>query len=93
MPQILTDAQAADAKIGDGTRYSKEQWTTYLKDVAGNKDFAGKTIGGCQADFPGVKPAHVRHMFRQILKDDATLAKRLTVATHETQGICLKVAK
>lgn len=93
MPAILTDALAAKVATTGGTRYSKEDWTKYLNDVAGNKDFAGKTVGSCELDFPGVKPAHVRHMFIQILKATPALSKKLTVGKSDESGICLKVAK
>jgi len=93
MPAILTDDAAAKVNTTGGTRYSKEDWTKYLTEVAGNKSFAGKTVGSCEADFPGVKPAHVRHMFIQILKTSPDLAKKLTVGKSEDAGICLKVAK
>lgn len=34
----------------------------------------GDAVGGCEADFSEVKPAHVIHMFRKVLKADASLA-------------------
>lgn len=83
----LTTEQAATVTETGSARYTREQWTTYLQAVAEK----GKDVGKCEDDFPGVKPAHVRHMFRLILKSDEKLSKKLTVAKSADFGIVLKV--
>jgi hypothetical protein len=49
---------------------------------------AGEPIGNCESDFPEVKPAHVAHMFRKVIKEQ-NLNDQVTLGKSAEYGVCL----
>lgn len=83
--QLTSDqTQAIQARVS----YGKEAYARVLAEVAEAsqaKDWAGE--GKIEDRFPHVKPAHVAHVLRGLLKADD--APALIVAKSEEYGICL----
>lgn len=77
----LNPAQVAEV-LAPSKRYAEAE---YAKVIARAKKVKGFAEGNIEADFPGVKPAHVAHMLKQLRGDDKTLV----VDTHATYGVCL----
>jgi hypothetical protein len=88
MSVALTHEQAAAVSTTSGTRYEKATWQTFIEKAIEGK----KSLGNVETDFPGVKPAHVRHMLKLTLKNNPTLAKHASVGKDEKFGIVLKIS-
>jgi hypothetical protein len=76
---------AAVAEIGTKRSYPKSAWSTVVDRFVAGSD-AG--IGKIEADFPGVKPAHVAHMLRLDLKT-RNLGSKAKVAIDKKYGVTL----
>lgn len=76
----LTEAQASTV-TGGSSGYKPAEYVAALDRIL----TAGNAIGGAEDLFPAVKPAHVAHVFRNLLKADgneawiATLTKEYGV--------------
>lgn len=86
MPQIMTSAQAT--KVASKRSYPKSAWSAVVDGLLAKADVPG--YAKLEADFPGVKPAHVAHMLRQDLK--ARNITKLTVGIDKELGVFLKRA-
>jgi hypothetical protein len=79
----LTDAQASQVTSGSAG-YKPAEYEAALNSILEN----GVGVGGCEERFPLVKPAHVAHVFRNILKKDEN--DEWIVARHPEFGVCVK---
>lgn len=72
------------AELNARTTYPKSAWAATLDRIA--KD---GSEGQIEADYPGVKPAHVAHMLRLTIKANAAKYPKLSVAKHPKYGVCV----
>jgi len=79
----LTDAQASTVTSGS-SGYKPAEYAAALEGILEE----GVAVGGCEELFPLVKPAHVAHVFRNLLKADGNDA--WIVAKHADYGVCVK---
>jgi hypothetical protein len=78
------DAAAVTA-ITVKQNYAKPAYRAPIDRVLASKESEGKL----EAEFPGVKPAHVAHMFRQLIKPH----EKVSVAKTAKWGVCLIAGK
>lgn len=76
----LTSDQVAEVTAAS-KRYPKESYTAILTDARASKT----PVGHVETSFPGVKPAHVVFMLKQVRGD----AKDLVIDSHGTYGVCV----
>jgi hypothetical protein len=81
MATPLTAAALKTVKIAGNGRTSKADWTQRVYDLLD----AGEPVGNLELDYPGVKPAHVHHMLRLIVKEQGLAAQ---VGMSEEYGVC-----
>lgn len=79
----LTDAQASQVTSGSAG-YKPAEYEAALNSILED----GVAVGGCEELFPLVKPAHVAHVFRNLLKADEN--DQWIVARHAEYGVCVK---
>jgi hypothetical protein len=79
----LTDAQASQVTSGSAG-YKPIEYAAALEAILEE----GNAVGGCEELFPLVKPAHVAHVFRNILKAEEN--EDWIVARHPEFGVCVK---
>lgn len=81
MATITLSADQVNEVLAPSKRYGAD---LYLEVLAGVRS-AGKPLGHVEALFPGVKPAHVVFMLKQLRGD----AKDVTIDSHGTYGVCV----
>lgn len=86
MTSITLTADQVTEVLAPSKRYDAEAYAAVLTDVRST----GTPVGHIETLFPGVKPAHVVFMLKQLRGD----AKDVTIDSHGAYGVCvIPVAK
>jgi hypothetical protein len=85
MATILSAADLAGVKFSGNGRMNRQQWEAEVRSLVAT----GEIYANLEEDYPSVKPAHVHHMFRIIIRDEKLNAR---VALTDDYGVVLAPA-